>query len=72
MDNINNKLYNINKNICKNLNLISEENRGFISQNLLAQFRTLVEILAVKYYMKFTKQNLSYNWDVIRKANKYL
>lgn len=72
MDNINNKLYNINKNICKNLNLISEENRGFISQNLLAQFRTLVEILAVKYYMKFTKQNLSYNWDVIREASKYL
>lgn len=72
MDDINNKLYNINKNICKNLNLISEENRGFISQNLLAQFRTLVEILAVKYYMKFTKQNLSYNWNAIHEASKYL
>lgn len=72
MNSINDKLYDINKNICKNLDLISEETRGFISQNLLAQFRTLVEILAVKYYMKFTKQNLSYNWNVIPKANEYL
>lgn len=72
MDTINNKLYDINQNICKNLDLISKENRGFISQNLLAQFRTLVEILAVKYYMKYTRRNLSYNWMVIKKATEYL
>lgn len=72
MNQIDELLYDANKNICNNLEMITNENRGVIAQNMLAQFRTLVEILAVKYYMKFTNQNLAYEWQTIRDACKYL
>lgn len=41
-----------NTNICKNINMFDESERGFLSQNILAQLRNFVEYIAVKIYSK--------------------
>lgn len=56
--------------ICQNLALISEENRGFISQNILAQLRNFVEFT----YIKIMKpdEDIQISRDTIPEAEKYV
>lgn len=41
-----------NRNICENISMINFSDRGFISQNILAQLRNFVEYIAVKVSFK--------------------
>ena len=56
--------------ICQNLALISEENRGFISQNILAQLRNFVEFTYIKIMSPDGDIQISRN--TIPEAEKYV
>lgn len=47
---IDKSIYDINKNICENIRLFPLKDRGFVSQNILAQLRNFVEYVAIKIY----------------------
>lgn len=69
MDKIDREMDNINKNICKNLDLL-EEDTGLYSQNITAQFRNLVEHTALKIYSQ--EKNIGYDWKNIQDAINYI
>ena len=47
---IDNAIFDTNDVICKNISIIGDFERGFASQNILAQIRNFVEYIAVKIY----------------------
>ena len=49
----------IDQNINSNLELLDNNNRGFISQNILAQLRNYVETILVFYYGRIEKKCLN-------------
>lgn len=60
---IDTQIQDINNNICKNIKNINILDRGFVSQNILAQIRNLVEHIYLKIYagtndIKDTYQNI--------------
>lgn len=76
---IDEKILNIDKTICENIDLIDfpTVSRALVSQNLLGQSRNLCEHIAVRAYGNNT--DIEPNWDTIPKAlefikhdNKYL
>lgn len=67
-----NKIETINANICKNIDSINSQNRGFISQNILSQLRNFCEIIMVYCYAQTIHEELEFNWDSINKAKDYL
>lgn len=67
-----NKIKTINANICKNIDSINSQNRGFISQNILSQLRNFCEIIMVYCYAQTIHEELEFNWDSINKAEDYL
>lgn len=50
MLNIDNNIMVINKNICNNINKHSEDERGFLAQNIMAQMRNFLEHIFLKIY----------------------
>ncbi len=48
---INRKIMESNSIIEKNIEKYSDDDRGFLSQNVLAQLRTFVECIGLKIYM---------------------
>lgn len=57
-----------NQNICKNINKIRIDGRGFISQNILGQLRNLVESIAVAILAKQNSSVSSRNYPDIQKG----
>lgn len=49
MKKIDKAILDINKNICKNIEK-NQDDRGYLSQNVLAQLRNFVEHISIKYY----------------------
>ena len=72
MMNIDRQIFNIDHVICSNIDLLETAGvtRGFISQNLLAQSRNLVEHIAVKAYGNGT--DIMANWETIPLALDYI
>ena len=72
MMNIDRQIFNIDHVICSNIDLLETAGvtRGFISQNLLAQSRNLVEHIAVKAYGNGT--DIMANWETIPLALNYI
>ncbi|MDD2376485.1 MAG: AAA family ATPase [Clostridia bacterium] len=56
--NVDESIVSINRVICENISLMTIKDRGFISQNILAQLRNLVEAIAVKIYCVSLQKDL--------------
>ena len=59
------QINNANKNICKNIQIMSEKNdeRGFFSENILNNIRNLLEGVFSFIYNKDNNLNLEYSWE---------
>ncbi|MBZ7987769.1 ATP-dependent DNA helicase [Campylobacter canadensis] len=64
------QIINVSNNICKNINL--EGDRGFISQNILSNLRTLLEHTFIVLYNIDNNDNLTDTYDNINKAIAYV
>ena len=60
-------LLDIDKNICKNIDLITTNGqRGFFSQNILNELRNFVEHLAIKIYNHDNSSDLEWDYSSIK------
>ena len=60
-------LLDIDKNICKNIDLITTNGqRGFFSQNILNELRNFVEHLAIKIYNHDNSSDLEWDYPSIK------
>ena len=62
---------NANKIICKNIDIILDD-RGFLSSNILAQLRNLVEGICLYTYSKKIGSHIFNDYEDIKKAVQYL
>ncbi|WP_246782299.1 ATP-dependent DNA helicase [Wohlfahrtiimonas chitiniclastica] len=62
----------LNENICKNIKSIEVNGRGFGSQNILPQLRTLVEVISVAILVKKGGVHSSRNYEDIKVGIKHL
>lgn len=58
MQRIDASILNIDKNICKNIEK-NQDDRGYLSQNVLAQLRNFVEQISIKYYVDSINRDVS-------------
>ena len=65
MSKIDERISDIDKTICQNIDLIDfgTVSRALISQNLLSQSRNLVEHIAVKAYAVAKNEDLEADWE---------
>lgn len=73
MKNFDNEIKIIDKTIVDNINLLTSENYGLISKNVLSQLRNFVEAISCKIYI--SEQTHDYNKDryaTIKAANAYV
>lgn len=65
---VNEQIETLNKSICKTIDLLDANNRGFVSQNILNTLRTLVEVISVK-----AAGEVNYSYDIFQnKAKNYV
>lgn len=71
---INRKIMESNSIIEKNIEKYSDDDRGFLSQNVLAQLRTFVECIGLKIYMEYKNLEceLVYNDNTISDSMKFI
>ncbi|MAQ59228.1 helicase, partial [bacterium] len=67
---IENEIKKINDNICKNIDLISDSERGFVSQNILSQLRNLIDHTSLRIYADTADAEVC--WDDLKKASSYV
>lgn len=74
MPKIDERIRDIDKTICQNIDLIDFEtvSRALVSQNLLSQSRNLVEHVAVKAYADAKGEDLEADWETIPAATEYI
>ena len=74
MPKIDERICDIDKTICQNIDLIDFEtvSRALVSQNLLSQSRNLVEHVAVKAYADAKGEDLEADWETIPAATEYI
>ena len=65
---IDKRIIEANSNIERNINKFSDNDRGFLSQNLLNALRTFVEYIAVKIYLTGKTETVNYNNKTVRIA----
>jgi len=70
MNEIDEKILTIDKNICKNIDEITDSNIGFPSQNILSQLRNFVECISLKIYSN--GQDIENSYENIKKANSHV
>lgn len=70
MEKIDRRIYQIDNVICKNIDKFDASDRGMLSQNILAQLRTFVEMVALKAYTD-KKSDIIIEED-IPAANQYV
>lgn len=63
-------IFEINSNICKNIELIENSERGFISQNILAQLRNFIEHISFKEYCN--GRDLDITFENLQQGNKFV
>ena len=66
------KIKEIDNIICQNIDIIPIENRGFLSQNILAQLRKLVEHINLKIYFNNQNKELEINQDNFKQAKNFV
>ena len=71
MDEFDNNILTINESICKNIDALSESDRGLLSQNILDKLRNFVEAINLKIYSVNHATNLNCYDDIV-KANDYV
>ena len=69
---IDNRIITLDNIICTNIDRISAEERGFLSQNILSQLRKLVEHVDVKIYFMDQGKELEINQDNFKQAEKHI
>lgn len=69
---IDEKIKTSDKIISDNIEFFKDKNRGLLSQNILAQLRTLTEYTSLKLYCEYKNENFDDNWDTIPLANDYV
>ena len=70
MSDIDKAILDTNNVICKNIELMTKEERGFLSQNILSQLRNFVEYIIQKIY--FSENADPNNFEEKKKATDYL
>lgn len=66
-------ILDIDKNICKNIELIKATGeRGFSSQNIMNELRNFVEHIALKIYNHDKNEDLEWNYDNLDLGKKYI
>ena len=65
---IDKRIMEANSNIERNINKFSNNDRGFLSQNLLNALRTFVEYVAVKIYLTGKTETVNYDNKTVRIA----
>ena len=71
MNTFDKKIFDANENICKSIVLITEDEVGYFSQNILKALRPLVEAIICRIYSDFEEQDCS-DQDYTKKAVKYI
>ncbi|MDO5812544.1 MAG: ATP-dependent RecD-like DNA helicase [Bacillota bacterium] len=66
---IDKKIYTVNDVINRNL---LDDDRGFVSQNILSQLRNLVEYIIFRIYIVKEKKDIDFNYDDIDNAKNYI
>ncbi len=69
---IDSRIITLDKIICTNIDSISAEERDFLSQNILAQLRKLVEHVDLKIYFMDKGKELEINQDNFKQAEKHI
>lgn len=69
---IDNRIITLDNIICTNIDSISADDRGFLSQNILSQLRKLVEHVDLKIYFMDQGKELEINQDNFKQAEKYI
>lgn len=69
---IDNRIITLDNIICTNIDRISAEERGFLSQNILSQLRKLVEHVDLKIYFMDQGKELEINQDNFKQAEKHI
>lgn len=69
---IDKKIMEANSNIERNIKKFSDDDRGFLSQNLLNALRTFVEYIAVKIYLTGKTETINYDNGTVRIALDYI
>jgi len=65
---VDDQIYILNKSICKTIDLLDVNNKGFVSQNVLNTLRTFVEVISVK-----VAGEVNYSYDIFQnKAKNYV
>ncbi len=70
--NIDKKIFDIDTNICKNINKFDNSERGLLSQNILSQLRNLIELIFLRIYNRDNNQALEPEYSNFRIAEKYI
>lgn len=69
---IDSRIITLDNIICTNIDIISAEDRGFLSQNILSQLRKLVEHVDLKIYFMDQGKELEINQDNFKQAEKHI
>lgn len=69
---IDNRIYTLDNIVCNNIDTISADDRGFLSQNILSQLRKIVEHVALKICSVDQGKELEINQDNIKQATNYI
>lgn len=72
MNDVNQAIFDIDKNISKNINRFDDSERGLLSQNILSQLRNLLELVFLKIYNQKENKSLEPKYDNFRIAEKYV
>lgn len=65
-------IVNISESIDKNISLLADDERGVLSQNILANARNLLEAISLRIYSEIDDTIMHYNYNDIGKANEYV
>lgn len=69
---IDNRIITLDNIICTNIDSISSDDRGFLSQNILSQLRKLVEHVDLKIFFMDRGKELEINQDNFKQAEKHI
>lgn len=70
MNKINNKIFEIDKVICGNIDRFDDSEKGLLSQNILSQLRNFVDHISLKAYSN--GQEIENTYENIKKAEDYV
>lgn len=72
MEKINKVIFDIDKNISKNISIFDDSERGLLSQNILRQLRNLVEHIFLLIYNDKKQEKLEPKYENFRIAEKFV